>query len=41
VEVDEFQKEYERLLKQYELDHADEEEVFTALEIKAKIKKFY
>lgn len=41
MEVDEFQKEYERLLKQYELDHADEEEIFTALEIKAKINKFY
>lgn len=40
-EVDEFQKEFDRLTKQYELDKAEEPETFVALEIKAKINQFF
>jgi len=38
---DDFEKEYERLSKLYELDKAEEPENFTVLEIKSKINSFF
>ena len=38
---DDFEKEYEKLIKLYELEKAEEPENFTVLEIKARINAFF